>query len=176
MPDPMISIDVSKFQASLRDVQARFKDAGDKAIEAVRIGMAKLANDIVGDAAQNAQFENGHGHLQGAGSVEGPEMRGSEMVCRAGFNKKYARVRDEGTGYLPGGVIRPTTKQFLFIPLKPGIDRWRPDLVRGEDYVLAKQVKQTGNRFFSKVIEKRKATMAQDLGSLVYKELQKGGA
>ena len=30
----------------------------------------------------------------------------------------YARVREEGTGYLPGGVIRPKSRQWLTIPLE----------------------------------------------------------
>lgn len=32
-------------------------------------------------------------------------------------NVKYARIQDEGSGYLPGGVIKPKNKEYLTIPL-----------------------------------------------------------
>jgi len=38
-------------------------------------------------------------------------------------------------------VITPKNKEYLYIPLRKGAKIWRPGLVRGKDYILAKESK-----------------------------------
>ena len=64
------------------------------------------------------------------------------------FNKsKVMLFLEKGTGNAgtstsSGGYIYPATKRFLFIPLSSrSIGGWRPGMVYGADYVLAKRVR-----------------------------------
>ena len=46
--------------------------------------------------------------------------KGGEVIRAGAFSDLvYARVRDQGTGYLPGGSIRPKVKRALAIPISP---------------------------------------------------------
>jgi hypothetical protein len=55
---------------------------------------------------------------------------------------KIMRFLEEGTGASSGGYIYPKTKKALYIPLKASAAAgWRPGLVYGTDYVLAKRVR-----------------------------------
>lgn len=82
---------------------------------------AVVARRMADDAAAFAGARVG-GSL--ARSVEPLVEFGREGAVRAGFvagrtepTVRYARVQDEGSGYLPGGVIRPRFMEYLRIPI-----------------------------------------------------------
>jgi hypothetical protein len=95
---------------------------GERAQTALGQYAAKVAQRMAADAATFAQARVG-GSL--ARSVE-PLVEFHPDAIRAGFIAgrtepviRYARVQDEGSGYLPGGVIRPRFMEYLRIPV-PG--------------------------------------------------------
>lgn len=56
-------------------------------------------------------------------------------------SNKVAAFLEKGTGlYGPmHRIITPKKKKYLYIPLRPGAAVWRPGLVIGKDYILAKE-------------------------------------
>lgn len=134
-----------------------------KAIRALGVGQ-RVIRDAVGDAwfafmtdivniARDRAPAGETGDLRASGIVEQPIFTKGMVIVNAGFNVVYARVRDEGTGYLPGGVIRPVRAEALFIPLRSGVHPFDRGLKWGIDFVLAKEVRQEGNRYWTGTLE-----------------------
>ena len=80
--------------------------------------------DVITEALQKAQLGIvSRGALSGlAGSVSGWMIDESAQMAAVGVpsNKpayRYARIQNEGSGYLPGGVIRPVKAKMLAIPV-----------------------------------------------------------
>jgi hypothetical protein len=96
------------------------------AIKAMTQGLELLSSTIrqeflVGPYPAEIQSRSGgfratfvRGHRENIFKVE---SRGTQILGTFGSNDVRAQVLDEGTGSLPGGVIRPVRSKYLYIPV-----------------------------------------------------------
>jgi hypothetical protein len=171
---PFISIDVGRVKADL--VKAgKVLEGLDESIErALRQAMVEYMNDVQADAQQKAPIGD-TGDLRASATTTDPIEEGNGVVVFTAFNLVYAALRDQGTKGLPGGVIRPVRAKRLFIPLRKGVRPGDPNLIRGVDFVLAKEVRQQGNGYLTATFNERKVNAAQLIGQRIF-ELVRAGA
>jgi len=94
-----------------------------KVTAALRRGLEWVGQELSSAVVSNAPVKSAR--LRSAIHPTGVITAGSAgLELKVGFMQgsnatvlKYARVRDEGTGYLPGGVIRAKTDKGLFFPV-----------------------------------------------------------
>lgn len=70
---------------------------------------------------------------------------------------KHASYLEFGTGIhgYKRTMIKPKTKKFLYIPLRPGAKVWRPGFKRGKDFILVKESRgMKAQPFLSDVVKK----------------------
>ena len=155
----------AKFDVSLKQVIGNLKIIEDRAERAITQAVVEFSEHFLSEAQKRAPVESGA--LRAAATVEGPSVEDDIIVARIGFNLIYAAMRDQGTKGLPGGVLRPVRAKALFIPLRKGARPGDPTLKWGVDFVLAKEVKQKGNGFFTLTFEEMKAVANKQIGERV---------
>lgn len=88
-----------------------------QAVEYQMVRFGGLAVKKLQQATQGAPLKTRSGHLRRNIHAQ-VERRVMATALHVGTRKvRYAKVQDEGSGYLPGGVIKPKRKQYLTIPL-----------------------------------------------------------
>jgi hypothetical protein len=187
---PFISMDVGRIKADIDAINTTLDKVGELAIQAAKRAMVNFAEDVVAEAQAN--IRNQSGGLSESATVEDPVVDGGEIIVRFGFNKEYARQRDQG------GTIEPVNARMLAIPLPPIIGasgpkfaspreegdnltlvelngrlflvekRKRGGKFKGADldrfhWMLVPRVEQEGSRFFSEVVEARMADAARQI-------------
>jgi len=188
MPNSFFSIDLGKLKASVASVEGRLDEAEGQWIAAVRYAMGGWMNDVIAEAQQKASVRSGD--LRGSATVTDPTFDGTWISLSGGFNIGYSRQRDQG------GEIVAKNGTMLSIPLDPimtgrGVARYSSP--REEDglfvlklwgrvflakrrgktdrtielhWVLKNRVTQRGDGFFSSVIETRRSTAAEQIGTV----------
>lgn len=111
MVKPFISMNVGNMRAQVGRVNARIDHLEAIALEATRQAIGEIVNDMLASAQLKINVRSGE--LQGSGVVLDPVITATEISQLWGFNKEYARMRDQG------GDIRPVNAQLLAIPLDP---------------------------------------------------------
>lgn len=170
---PFIQFDKEAFAKSLSGVKTKISDFEGRYKEAVTQATVQYAEHFLSEAQKRAPA--GEGPLRASATVIDPLDQGDTILVRAGFNLIYAAYQDQGTKGLPGGVLKPVRAKALFIPLRKGVRPGDPDLVRGVDFVLAKEVRYKGTGYFTLTLEEMKPLAAQAIGEQVLAIL-KGGA
>ncbi len=97
-----IARDAPKALLAWADMAARHMEAKGRALALSRVGHRGLAESVDGYSNRAAGSVL---IILTAGDVRDPDVRA------------MARVQDEGSGYLPGGEIRPRYAKYLAIPL-----------------------------------------------------------
>ncbi len=113
------------------------------------------------------------GNLRDSAFVERPVFRGDMVIVAAGFRVIYARMRDLGTEFLPGGVLRPVRAEALFIPLHSGVFPHQSGLIFGVDFVLAKEVRQEGTRYWTGTLEEVLPNTSRIVGKVAFSILRR---
>ena len=162
MTEPFITMDIGKLQASIRDTVKGLEAAGADAEKTFEQALHAYAEDVLSEAQARAPVGRS-GELRGSGTVVpgvGAGHDGDGLVVFVGFNKVYARMRDQG------GTIVPVRAKALFIPLRDGVRPGQPGLEWGVDFVLAQVVHQTGNGYLTGTFNRRKGSAAADIGKI----------
>lgn len=173
MAKPFITIDVGRMRADLRKA-GKVLDGLDESIDrALKQAMVEYMNDVQADAQQKAPIGD-TGDLRASATTTDPILEGDGVVVYTAFNMVYAALRDQGTKGLPGGVIRPVRAKRLFIPLRKGVRPGDPNLIRGVDFVLAKEVRQEGNGYLTATFNERKVNAGQLIGQRIFELVRAG--
>lgn len=174
MAKPFITIDGNRIRADLKKVGAVLNGLDESIGRATKQAMVEFMNDVQADAQQKAPIGE-TGDLRASATTTDPLPEGEAFVVFTVFNIIYAALRDQGTKGLPGGVIRPVRARRLFIPLKKGVRPGQPNLVMGQDFILAKEVRQKGNGYLTATFNERKINAGQLIGQRIF-ELVRAGA
>lgn len=178
-----MTLDVGKVRSDIDETKRNMGEQGRRYVQALSRATYEFANDMIAEAQQAAAVRTGN--LRGAATVEEPVVSETAVTCRAGFNIKYGRQRDQG------GTIYPSKANMLAIPLDPiltgaGVPRFsspreeqglfvlklwgRAFLAKRTrrtvelHWVLKDHVDQKGDGFFSKVVNARKVDAAAIIG------------
>jgi len=171
---PFISIDIGRMRADLKKVGVVLDGLDESIDRAMKQAMVEYMNDVQADAQQKAPIGD-TGDLRASATTTDALQEGNGVVVFTAFNIVYAALRDQGTKGLPGGVIRPVRAKRLFIPLRKGIRPGQPNLIRGLDFILAKEVRQSGNGYLTATFNERKVSAGQLIGQRIF-ELVRAGA
>ena len=158
MTAPFITMDIGSVKGAVEKIGRTLDVALDQIVGATRLAMVQIANDVNAEASQRINARTGD--LKRAATVEEPVLEGDQIVVRFGFNRRYARQRDQG------GEIRPKNGQLLAIPLDPiltaqGVSRYASPLEEPD----LKLVKLNGRLFLVKEQPKGGAFKAKDLNA-----------
>lgn len=143
--EKLIAIDLATFGKTLSGAARYLTSARAILEEAAGLATAQFGEFLLGEAGEKAPVDRGG--LRESHMLEGPVREGDLWIVFAAYNIVYARMRDIG------GEIKPVRAKALFIPLREGARPGDPTLVWGVDFVLAKKVKQTGNRYWSATLD-----------------------
>lgn len=171
---PFIKFDTASLRKSLNVVRDRVQVFEARYKEAVTQSTVQYAEHFLSEAQKRAPIDEGT--LRGSSTVLEPLNQGDTLLVQAGFNLIYAAYQDQGTKGLPGGVLRPVRAKALFIPLRKGVRPGDPNLVRGVDFVLAKEVRYKGTGYFTLTLSEMKPLAAQAISERVLAILKGGGA
>ncbi len=161
------------FTGSQKKVIAKLRLSRRQVSRAVGDAYFVYAIGIVTLAKERAPVETGE--LVSSAFVDAPEVKGPIIIIKAGFKAVHSRMRDVGTSFLPGGVLRPIRAEALFIPLREGALPNDPNLKFGIDFVLAKQVRQEGTRYWSATLEEQLPQMSRIVGRTAFGILKRRG-
>lgn len=160
------------FTKTQRRTLRRLKITRSRSNKAIADAYFTYTIGLVGIAREKAPLGT-TGSLRASAFVEDPEFKGSLIIIRAGFKAIHARMRDIGTSFLPGGVLRPVVAEALFIPLRAGASPNDPSLIQGIDFVLAKEVKQEGNRYWTGTLEEQLPQASRIVGRTAFAVLKR---
>lgn len=191
MVKPFITVDSGNLKAQIDRVNNSLDRTAEIAIAATQQAMEEIANDMVSKA--QAKIKVMSGDLQASAFVF-PELRGDEIVVSWGFNKEYARIRDQG------GDIVPVRAKLLAIPLDPIMTATGPrfsspreeqnlelvpilnyvflaDKATGEfHWLLTPHVHQEGSHYASGTVQEEAQNVAPTVARRVGELLGTGGA
>lgn len=111
MGKPFITIGTGNLKAQIDRINTSLDHTAEMALAATEQAMKEVAEDMLSKAQAKVAVRSGD--LQGSGMVNQPVITGEEITVRWGFNKEYARIRDQG------GDIVPVKAKLLAIPLDP---------------------------------------------------------
>lgn len=192
MAKAFITVDTGNLKAQIDRVNNQLDRAAEVAIAATERAMVEIAEDMLAKA--QAKISVRSGELQASGIVLPSEIKGDEINVRWGFNKEYARIRDQG------GDIVPVKAQMLAIPLDPIMTATGPrfsspreepnlelvpilhylflaDKDTGEfHWLLTPHVHQEGNQFVSGTVQDEAQNVAPTIARRVGEILGAGGA
>lgn len=177
----LVSIDETKFFASMSRLQDQFGWFSSKLPEAVAMAMVEFAQyalSLVQAAAPRGKNKHAGIRLADDGFVIGPLVNGDEISVSLEWRLPYALIQDKGgvitpknfrTSVTPSGKLRGKGGRFttaakagaarLFIPLRPGVHSIADPAARkaagykyGVDYVFAKFAVIPGTGFITKTL------------------------
>jgi hypothetical protein len=185
---PFITMDVGHLTADLAKIGENLDAAAELAIAGAKKAMTLFAEDLVAEAQGNIQ--NQSGGLADSATVEDVVVTSEALEISFGFNKEYARQRDLGGAIVPvkakmlaiplPPIIGASGPKFaspheegdaltlvelngrLFLVEK----RKRGGKFKGADldrfhWMLVPRVEQVGSKYFTSVVEARKAHAGQ---------------
>jgi len=176
MPRGLFYVDTKVLKDTANAVTKGIAQGKAAAMLAMRQAMAQYAEHFLSIAKERAPKDKGD--LASRGQVV--EQRDETQLTVAfivGFNIVYAAIRDQG------GVIRPVHARALFIPMREGVRPVKGKAAQkasgnkwGVDFVLAGQVVQQGNRYFSSTVDQAKRDAAPKISKRareIFAELSK---
>ncbi|MGH9462002.1 MAG: hypothetical protein ACRD1X_12335 [Vicinamibacteria bacterium] len=113
MTQPFISMNVGSVQKGVQAIGQKLDATFDRILRVTTKAIVEIANDTLQESQQRLEPQTRSGDLSRSGVVEEPVITGEEISVRWGFNKRYARQRDQG------GPIVPKNARLLAIPLDP---------------------------------------------------------
>jgi hypothetical protein len=168
------------------DAQEALARAGEDASAAIRRGLEWVGQELSSSITRNAPVKSGRLrtsiHPTGVVSDDG-ELKVGIITPEDGTVLKYARVRDEGTGYLPGGVIRAKTSKGLFFPVAgaaftaSGVGGMSygqakgSGLAKGTEWRRVMSVSQEGSGYLTKTAEREAPGLVEKYLNLALRDL-----
>lgn len=193
MVKPFITVDSGNLKAQIDRVNNSLDRTAEVVIASTERAMIEIAEDMLSKAQAKMANNVRSGDLIGSGFAFKEDLTGAEIVVKWGFNKEYARIRDQG------GDIFPSKAKLLAIPLDPIMTATGPrfaspreepnlelvpilqylflaDKDTGEfHWLLTPHVHQEGSHYASSTVQEEAQNVAPTVARRVGELLESGG-
>lgn len=193
MVKAFITVSTGNLKAQIDRVNNNLDRTAEVVIAATERAMVEIAEDMLSKAQQKMVNNVRSGDLIGSGVAFKDDLTGDEIKVRWGFNKEYARMREQG------GDIVPVRGKMLSIPLDPIMTATGPrfsspreepnlelvpilhylflaDKTTGEfHWLLTPHVHQEGNHYVASTVQEEAQNVAPTLARRVGEMLGSGG-